>query len=228
MKKYNATLGFSNMVNSSLESMNSILNISEHKFISRRLANDDVKPLKINKKLIAKLGIETACIYSELLSIQIESLKSGNFELINNKPYFNLSIEHLLNNFGLSAHKQRSVLTNLQNYALIQVYYDSNNIRMIYVEDDYQKISDLLNPPEEIYNYWQKNISIGLSNLKEYIAKNFINVQNLNIASNNDDFEEFLKSQLITTNSSFERKIFQLFIDDEVKEEFASYNKILK
>ena len=136
--------------------------------------------------------------------------------------------EHLLNNFGLSAHKQRSVLTNLQNYALIQVYYDSNNIRMIYVEDDYQKISDLLNPPEEIYNYWQKNISIGLSNLKEYIAKNFINVQNLNIASNNDDFEEFLKSQLITTNSSFERKIFQLFIDDEVKEEFASYNKILK
>lgn len=228
MKKYNATLGFSNMVNSSLESMNSILNISEHKFISRRLANDDVKPLKINKKLIAKLGIETACIYSELLSIQIESLKSGNFELINNKPYFNLSIEHLLNNFGLSAHKQRSVLTNLQNYGLIQVYYDSNNIRMIYVEDDYQKISDLLNPPEEIYNYWQKNISIGLSNLKEYIAKNFINVQNLNIASNNDDFEEFLKSQLITTNSSFERKIFQLFIDDEVKEEFASYNKILK
>ena len=228
MKKYNATLGFSNMVNSSLESMNSILNISEHKFISRRLANDDVKPLKINKKLIAKLGIETACIYSELLSIQIESLKSGNYELINNKPYFNLSIEHLLNNFGLSAHKQRSVLTNLQNYGLIQVYYDSNNIRMIYVEDDYQKISDLLNPPEEIYNYWQKNISIGLSNLKEYIAKNFINVQNLNIASNNDDFEEFLKSQLITTNSSFERKIFQLFIDDEVKEEFASYNKILK
>ncbi len=228
MKKYNATLGFSNMVNSSLESMNSILNISEHKFISRRLANDDVKPLKINKKLIAKLGIETACIYSELLSIQIESLKSGNYELINNKPYFNLSIEHLLNNFGLSAHKQRSVLTNLQNYGLIQVYYDSNNVRMIYVEDDYQKISDLLNPPEEIYNYWQKNISIGLSNLKEYIAKNFINVQNLNIASNNDDFEEFLKSQLITTNSSFERKIFQLFIDDEVKEEFASYNKILK
>lgn len=228
MKKYNATLGFSNMVNSSLESMNSILNISEHKFISRRLANDDVKPLKINKKLIAKLGIETACIYSELLAIQIESLKSGNYELINNKPYFNLSIEHLLNNFGLSAHKQRSVLTNLQNYGLIQVYYDSNNVRMIYVEDDYQKISDLLNPPEEIYNYWQKNISIGLSNLKEYIAKNFINVQNLNIASNNDDFEEFLKSQLITTNSSFERKIFQLFIDDEVKEEFASYNKILK
>ena len=228
MKKYNATLGFSNMVNSSLESMNSILNISEHKFISRRLANDDVKPLKINKKLIAKLGIETACIYSELLSIQIESLKSGNYELINNKPYFNLSIEHLLNNFGLSAHKQRSVLTNLKNYGLIQVYYDSNNVRMIYVEDDYQKISDLLNPPEEIYNYWQKNISIGLSNLKEYIAKNFINVQNLNIASNNDDFEEFLKSQLITTNSSFERKIFQLFIDDEVKEEFASYNKILK
>lgn len=198
-------------------------NNNGYKFISKALSNEGGH-LKVNKILISKLGIEAAFLYSELLALQIESMKNNEYQIIDDEPYFIISIEKLNNNFGLSAHKQRSIIAILQEKNLLKVFYTTNNVRMVHIIDDIEIIYDLLTPSEDVYSYIYENISYGFNSLKDFILKNVQIAQKRQTQSFYDKFEPYLKHQLSTFNDEFKTYLQNSILDYGLDNSLKTYN----
>lgn len=136
-----------------------------------KLVANDGGHIKINRKLVAKYGIEVACVYSELLNMQINSKKNRENFLFLDSDCFSLNTEKLSDELGISPHKQRVILQTLQEEGLIQVYYGSGKNRLIKVNDDIDVLYEVLNPSEDIDELYFENLFYDINVLKNAILK---------------------------------------------------------
>lgn len=102
----------------------------------QQMLNTERDCIKVNKKMIEKLGIESAIIYSYLVNNQLNNLGDDVF-----LPY---TIEALQKATTLSAFKQRNALDELQAQGLIKIKVGQSKLRLISVVEDSELVKDLL------------------------------------------------------------------------------------
>lgn len=190
---------------------------NEYGLIVKTLSNDGGH-IKINKKLVQILGLEASCVYSELLNMQIDAIKKDEWQLINNLPCISVTTECLSALFGISAHKQRAILQQLQAKNLIYVYYGSGNSRMIYISSDYYYLNELLNPVKGYKEVIFERFTDSVNNLKKILFNMEFNQQE-KISDIKDEYIDFISKQTGDYNYIFENKIFDILENKDIKED---------
>lgn len=190
---------------------------NEYGLIVKTLSNDGGH-IKINKKLVQILGLEASCVYSELLNMQIDAIKKDEWQLINNLPCISVTTERLSALFGISAHKQRAILQQLQAKNLIYVYYGSGNSRMIYISSDYYYLNELLNPVKGYKEVIFERFTDSVNNLKKILFNMEFNQQE-KISDIKDEYIDFISKQTSDYNYIFENKIFDILENKDIKED---------
>jgi len=194
---------------------------NEYGLISKTLASDGGH-IKINKKLVQIIGLEASCVYSELLNMQIDAIKKEEWQMINNLPCISVTTERLSSLFGISAHKQRAILQQLQDKNLIYVYYGSGNSRMIYVSSDYYYLNELLNPVKEYKEIIFERFADSINNLKKILFNMEFNQQE-KISDIKDQYLDFISKQPEENyNYIFENKIFDILENKDIKEDLRN------
>lgn len=190
---------------------------NEYGLIVKTLSNDGGH-IKINKKLVQILGLEASCVYSELLNMQIDAIKKDEWQLINDLPCISVTTERLSALFGISAHKQRAILQQLQAKNLIYVYYGSGNSRMIYISSDYYYLNELLNPVKGYKEVIFERFTDSVNNLKKILFNMEFNQQE-KISDIKDEYIDFISKQTGDYNYIFENKIFDILENKDIKED---------
>lgn len=192
-----------------------------------KLLSSDGGHIKLNKKLISLIGLEAACVYSELFNLQCEALKKDEWQLIENNPCFSASTDKLCASLGISAHKQRAILQMLQEKKLIAVYYGNGNTRMITVLADYYNLYELLNPAKSAKEILCENFVSSINSLKKVLLQNMRSTSENNFSSFENELLEYLTNYSKNTTSQFERKLIQFIGDETVENELKKeYDKI--
>ncbi len=184
-----------------------------------KLISSEGGHLKINKLFIKKFGIEAAVLFSELLQKQIEAINNEKIEFLCNQNFFVSTVENIQIDLGLSAHKQRLLLNILQENNLLKVYYTSNNVRMITINDDLYHIYKILKPSEDFYPQLFENVSKGVKRFVDFMVKNWDIIQKEKINSFNNDYESYFEKELSNHSSILEKRVFELLKDTEIKKE---------
>lgn len=180
-----------------------------------KLITNDGGHIKVNRKLIAKYGIETACVYCELVNMQISANKGRENYLFYDLNCFALNTEKMSEDLGISPHKQRLILQTLQEDGLIQVYYGAGKNRMIKVNDNPDVLYEILNPAQDSEELFFENLAYDINVLKEAILKG---IKQLYKKEEKDKFNYYLKKYY----KNGEERLFKCVLEDKnTKKELA-------
>ena len=180
-----------------------------------KLITNDGGHIKVNRKLIAKYGIETACVYCELVNMQISANRGRENYLFYDLNCFALNTEKMSEDLGISPHKQRLILQTLQADGLIQVYYGAGKNRMIKVNDNSEVLQEILNPAQDSEELFFENLAYDINVLKKAILKG---IKQLYRKEEKDKFNYYLKKYY----KNGEERLFQCVLEDKnIKKELA-------
>ena len=192
-----------------------------------KLLSNDGGHIKLNKKLILLVGLEAACVYSELFNLQCEALKKNEWQLIGTSPCFSVPTDKLCASLGISAHKQRTILQILQGKKLIAVHYGNGNTRMITILADYYNLYELLNPTKSSKQVLYENFVLNISNIKKLLLQNMKSTSKNNLSDLEKELLEYLSNYSNNTTSQFEKKLIQFIGNETVENELKKeYDKV--
>lgn len=135
--------------------------------------------LNISKPLIRALGLDSAIVYSYLLSKYFDN--NG----FSNDNYFICSVEELENELTYTPFKQRNILQDLEKKNLINIKFGQARTRYIGINEDLSILENILYKKSwSDVNYEMQNLLTRHKELLTYINKN----------TNKTDMEAFLDS----------------------------------